>query len=156
LQAEVILNVREQTISKLLDLIYETVEKLTSGKYCFGTHLDHFGSHLESFCSHIQLAFLVKVLHSLQLGSQRVPATEVRASIQDITQKIHNFDWKDLYKITGQYRHFCYFGVQLKPEIDKILKDISSMILENHTLRMEEQAKKSGIGNLKVPNAKDD
>jgi muconolactone delta-isomerase len=141
--------VREQTISKLLDLIYETVEKLTSGKYCFA-------NHLESFCSHIQLAFLVKVLHSLQLGSQRVLPTEVRASIQDITQKIHNFDWKDLYRITGQYRHFCYFGVQLKPEIDKILEDISSMILENHTQRMEEQAKKSGVGNLKVPNAKDD
>jgi hypothetical protein len=48
----------------------------------------------------------------------------------------------------------CNLPEKLRPKVKEILDNIPSIVKENHKRHMEEQAKKSDIGDLKVPEAK--
>lgn len=52
-----------------------------------------------------------------------------------------------------QYKGICNLSHRLEPKISKILQEIPSVVMENHMRHMEDQAKKSGIGHLKVMKA---
>jgi len=100
-------------------------------------------------CNTAMLGLFVMALYPLGLGSQKVLATEVKTSISKFTQQLNNSPGAIAY---GGYV-CCNLATRLLPKFKEILDHIPSAVKEHHKRHMEEQAKKSGIGDLKVPDA---
>jgi hypothetical protein len=97
------------------------------------------------------LGFLFKALYPLGLGPQKVAASEVKISISKITEELNKFNFSWTF---GGAVSVCNLGLKVRPKVAEILKDIPPVVKEHHTRHMEKQAKKSGIGDLKVPESK--
>jgi hypothetical protein len=95
------------------------------------------------------LGLFVIALYPLGLGSQKVPATEVKTSISKFTQQLD----KSPGVIACQGHRCCDLAIGLRPKFKEIIDQIPSVVKEHHKRHMEEQAEKSGIGDLKVPDA---
>lgn len=168
---------REETIVKLLELCEEVVESLITGSYCRSrlndtwdrplsrdrrSRLNDIGyrprSRDPTSCNVTNLGLFVRALYPLGLGSQKVPAAEVKTCISKIVQGLDKASDKvqggsDLL-LGGSNLICCSLADRLRPRIEEILNNIPSVVKEQHKRHMEEQAKKSGIGDLTIPEPK--
>jgi len=142
------LTVREETITKLLDLCHDTVENLIKRLYCIGTH-PYNTWPTRDVCNTTMLGLFVMALYPLGLGSQKVPATEVKTSILKFTQQL---DKSPGTMYCNGYA-CCDLAARLRPKFKEIVNQIPLAVKEHHKRHMEEQAKKLDIGDLKVPDA---
>lgn len=131
-----------------MDLFDDTTKLLVANKVCN----INIGSHNKNLCNAALLGVFLQLLYpiGLGLGPQKIPAAKVRPSISAIARA---FNTSPDPKYKGRVIT-CNLSSKLKPKISKILQQIPSAVMENHRRHMEDQAKKSGIGYLKVPEAK--
>jgi hypothetical protein len=153
---EGILKAREETITKLLGLFQDTVESLLKSTSCASNdswyRYHPCNGYIDNFsCNATNLGLFIRALYPLGLGSQKVSTTEIKICISKIVQELN----KAPYTIQlGGYPTSCNLAKKLQPKVKEILDSIPSAVKENHKRHMEEQVKKSGIGDLKVPEAK--
>jgi hypothetical protein len=102
-------------------------------------------------CNLTNLGLLISALHPLGLGSQKVPATEVKICVLKLVHELNEFQ---ATVPDGSYPKSCNVADKLRPKVKEILDDIPSVVKEHHKRQMEEQAKKSGIEDLTLPEAK--
>jgi hypothetical protein len=114
-------------------------------------HTSSNGCVNSTACNLANLGLLISALHPLGLGSQKVPATEVKICISKLVHELNEFP---ATVPDGSYPKSCSVADKLRPKVKEILDDIPSVVKEHHKRHMEEQAKKSGVEDLTLPEAK--
>jgi hypothetical protein len=94
-----------------------------------------------------------KSLEHFGLTSPWVPPSRIVLSIRHISYHLFNF----MFRLHLQgYVSPCDLGKILLPELESILKDIPSAVIDHNIRHIEEQAKKLGLANLPLPSSKRD
>jgi hypothetical protein len=142
-----ILRVQEEILGRLRDLIRRTIASLSENKLC------REGSHDSWYCCTYMLGRLMKALCRHGFGSTWIPTRKVGTSIRNLAYQLSKFPFK---VNTKGYVTPCDLGTMILPEINSILLQSSSAVLDHHKRHIEDQAKKSGVEDLKFPSPKKD
>ena len=154
-----------------MGLFHDITKSLVASEFCTTTN-DY--THDRYLCSTFVLGDFLRSLYRIGIGldPQKIRAAKVRLSISSI---VRPFSFSPQSQCIGLIQLFpgetprlqlinssiatrafipCDLDAVLKPKVSSILQKIPSAVMEHHTRHMEEQAKKSGIGDLKVPETK--
>lgn len=143
---ESILQVRQDTLNAILASCYEILKTLQNGSVCM-VSVD-FANELQprKICRYIVLGSYIDWLSRSSLYPQRLQETEYKRSIQGIQANIGSLEVEtfpqnpELPPLTSHT--FCASAVNLKERVDKIIRDMSSPVLESHLRHMAVQAGK--------------
>jgi hypothetical protein len=139
------MRIREEIIEELVNLFQATIAQLMESKLCEKANV-----HDEEACCALMLAYFTKALYPLGLGSQKIPASSVKASIRNIARELSKYPFSRSFPglIT-----FCNLGKVLVPKVENILTEVPSAVVDHHRYHIEDQAKKSGVAHLEPPNS---